>query len=272
MNEPVTTEKPATLRLSFPDWVLNSIYPQFYKVMRVMPLVLCVRYFILLTVLLSAAVSIGKTIRLHELLGVVAEVYAEHFPVINIRDGKMTVDGNEPIVYNHGDFQVKVDTSGQTTQLDPLVTEGIVFDSDHFTLFRKSVPESLRFQYTQFVFGDQTITSELIKSQRAITTAFFGFGFFVFSIFSWGVIKFLHIYIASVFVELIANFFHVTLVRNVRFTLAMTALIPSFVAESFQIVMDMHLPFETPLYVALFGFFIVAGTIRLLDVKIQRET
>ncbi len=237
-----------------------------------MPFSLCVRYFVLLALLLAVSVAIGRGIHTYELLGDVSRVYAEHFPTIHIREGKMIVEGNQPIVYDHPEFQIKVDTSGSTTRLDPLVKQGAIFDSDHMTMFLEGAPEPRQFAYSQLVFADMTFTPETIQADRPFVSIIFGVGFFMFSIASWALIKWIHIFIASAVVELFANLFRVTVIRDVRYTLAMTALVPPFVLEAFQIASNMVLPFNTPIYVTLYGFFLVMGTIQLLDIRLQKQS
>lgn len=130
-------------------------------------------YVALLIVVATAAVTVKTHIALVQALELAKPWVREHVPEIRIQDGKVTSPAPQPYVQQSKEFTFILDTTGQTTALDPKVEQGVLLTATEI-IYRRSAVRTETYslaQVKQLLIAPATIETWISTAQQWLWVA-----------------------------------------------------------------------------------------------------
>ena len=255
---------PKYVRLTFLQWLTRSVDTRLYQLFYNAPPKLFIYYFSLAIITGVAITSIALSWQTYTFLTATADLFETELPVLEFNDGILTPDSTTPVRYNVDQFQIVIDTTSKSTELDPFFSQGIILLKDRMKfMFPNQTPQEV--EYSSVGLTTATIDADSIRSSRIIAAIFVLIFLGGLRVLLWGVFKSFQVAVGISVVNMITQTRGFQAPPTDRIAIATTALIPSIALHCLEIIFKMTFPGFIFLYLGVYGVFLLLGTASYLQ-------
>ncbi len=227
------------------------------------------KYLLILLFIASILISLGVSKKVHDFVNEAGDWVIMNLPVIVIIDGVVSVDAKMPIIIKKENFEIIIDTTGQTSSIDESVKQGMLL-TKHKLTYKQSQTQTNTYELSKIkeLILDKNTINRWKKNAFRIAFPLI----FVASFIYYAIAKTLQILLFSFLPFVISGAKGLKLKYSQIFKIAAFSLTLPFILAAIVEVFLFRVRFFPILFILIYSVYLVKGTLACCDkMKIENQ-
>ncbi len=239
----------------------------FYKKVINFKAAIVFKYLLILLFIASILISLGVSRKVHEFVNETGDWAIMNLPVIAITDGVVSVDTKMPFEIKKENFEIIIDTTGQTSSIDESAKQGILL-TKHKLIYKQSQTQTNTYELSKI----KELTLDINTINRWKKNAFrVSFPLiFVASFIYYAIAKTLQILLFSLLPFIISGAKNLELKYSQIFKISAFSLTLPFILAAATEAFAFRIRFFFILFILIYAVYLIKGTVACCD-KVEIE-